>query len=189
MDGNAVKHVNEGAALDAQIFDDIEAIHFTLAGGETREIPTFRRSWTAETMSAINRSVPIEYTVNSSNGRAAHEFELSQGAVNGHGAKLAEMTTLAKRVAKKEYEILEIIIESRQQLRITGRAVGKIDAIQARTPGAPGPALNGIEADVEASRDSSHREPMADEGDNVAAQNRRRFFGSRLAFQWSEKRR
>ena len=168
-EGDDVEDLHQRPVLDGQVFEQVKAVEFGMAGGQIGEIPARRRGRVAATPVGIEDSMADQHTVNGAHGRAGPDTQATQFAVNGGRPVFAQVTAILEFFPQVQDQCFEFGFEALRDSRIAGWPVREVHAVQAPGAGTRTPALNGAQADTEVSCNLPLRKATTDKGNHRSA--------------------
>jgi hypothetical protein len=106
VEGDPGKDIDVSAALDDQIFDDVETIELTRACRDIRQIPA--RGWRPMTRpsATIQRATPFENSADRSDRRHWANASADEFAMDSRGAAFTQHTGFFELAANRQHKVL-----------------------------------------------------------------------------------
>lgn len=177
-EGDDIEDLDDGAVLDAQSLDDIQAVDLCEALGGDGQVPGRGGSLATQAAPSIEHAMACENAADGALAGRRVMAAIHKGVADGAGTALAQVALLGQFAAQREHLAFHPGIGV--QAGSSTRLGGEIDPVEALVPGALKPALHRREADVETARHLAPGTTTANRADNTAAQGYQRFFSAMM---------
>ena len=142
-DGSHDVHVS--AALQAQVFDEVEAVDVGLSGSDAWQVPAFRRRGSTHSSPSVESTSAQEDSANGADGGNLHESALFENKLDGRCTVLTQVALMAELLTNSQDQILSARRRGDFLAPTTARNARPNDAFQPLVPSVTHPPLHGCQ--------------------------------------------
>ena len=140
---DAGQDVHVGAATQAKVFNEVEAIDVRQPGGDAWQIPAFGRRSPPNSSPSIESAAPQEDSADGSQGGNLLESALVEGELDGHGTVFTQVALIAELLTNSQDQILDARRRGTFLASSTSWPIEPDHSVNTLIGGALHPTLNG----------------------------------------------
>ena len=164
VQADGIQNHDLDAAANDEAFHEIKAVELRLLDSDTRQMPTFGWWRTANSYSSIKSTAAQEDSTDRAKGWNSRQAVLCEGAMNGGGAVLTEITRQLELPSETQDQVFRTSRRCSGSTSSAPGRIGPVDAVESLPVRASNPILNRRERNMKSPCDSSLGKPASHRG-------------------------